>query len=126
MRELYRGVDKDGKWIYGGICETENGTVYITNRISDKPTFIPVDPKSVGKYLFDDKYGEKIFSGSLVECDKYDGVFEVHYSETEAQYVLSNDEEGYDITFDNVWNYDCTVVGNKYTQKTEEFVYEQD
>ena len=119
MRELYRGVDKDGTWIYGGIWESPDNTVYMTNRISSKPIFIPVDAKSVGKYLFNDKFGCQLFSGDLVEVDGYDGIFYVHYSETEAQYVLSNYEEGYDITFDNVWNYNCTVVGNKYMQDKE-------
>ncbi len=124
---FYRGITAQNKWVFGGIYESPAGTIHIVCE-DEKGVLLmpPVDRKTVGKYLMDDKWGQPIFSGDLVEVDGYDGVFEITYAASEAQYELSNQEAGYILTFDNVWNYDCTVVGNKYTQKTEDFVYEQE
>lgn len=115
----YRGLSAEGKWVYGGVVDDINDKTYIIEILNGEPCFTPVDRDTVGKALANDKAGCTMFLGDLVECDKYDGVFEICYSQSEAMYVLAHVEEDYIITFDNVWAHDCTVVGNRFKTERE-------
>ena len=133
MDYLFRGKDKDGKWVYGSLVVAE-GKTYIFE--DDGWTFVseisgaidgvvcPVDSDSVGQYVgLEDANGQKIFEGDIVkwELDGGDvswyliGFYEGSFAYRELEY--SGNDLCWDAVYDHesrLVNEEVHVVGNIY------------
>ena len=61
MRQ-YRGMTKDGKWVYGWLQIWTDGQCFI----SIDEDGIEVIPSTVSQYVTDDKNGDKVFAGDEI------------------------------------------------------------
>lgn len=130
MREiLFRGKRKDnGKWIEGGVCQTEGYTIILTfedfeGTLYEPPSSelydIEVIPETVGQYTgLTDKNGKMIFEGDICSfIDFHSGSDVETYCEGEWKYDdgqfyitnrLSSDMPDY--IFDG--EFDGYIIGN--------------
>ena len=116
MREiLFRGKRMDnGEWVEGNLFlpdkkETPTEICMGTNIVRIN---FDINPETVGQYTgLEDKNGEKIFEGDVLELDGEDGFFEVEYDDDRAMFVICGDYTTF--YFDNLWN-EVEVIGNIY------------
>ena len=63
----YRGLTKDGKWVYGYFLVNSNNRVCIYDpEIGD----IPIIPETVGQFVTKDKNGKDVYAGDSVKSGK--------------------------------------------------------
>ena len=72
--------------------------------------YFEVVPETVGQYTgTDDKYGDKIFEGSIVQYN-IDEIGEILWDKPTARFVIRGDVAGYD--FNNFYGKELVVIGN--------------
>lgn len=118
-RYLFRGRRTDNnKWEMGLLARYNPKYPCAANIISEMELLIPVDAKTVGRYIGrSDKNKKKIFEGDILLTDCWHTLLVVYFDEDYLQFrvreVVSGRENSIDY-YDNSNNVKIEVVGNIY------------
>lgn len=128
MRErLFKAKRKDNsEWVTGYYVAKYDidGTLihYIfLNKGINVWEFVEIIPETLCQYTcLTDKNGEKIWENDVCKInessiDEEDGNFQVEWDNDSARFVLNG--FGLTVDFDNVYGYECEVIGNIFDNK---------
>jgi uncharacterized phage protein (TIGR01671 family) len=128
----FRGKRTDsGDWVRGGIAFNDSRcfiTLCTGYKLKDIPKFIGIEviPETVGQFTGHyDETGIEIYEGDIVKstCDREDEntVAEVMFSIVDGAWVLYNDTDWIEETFDNESSQNSSVIGNIHDNKLEDY-----
>jgi hypothetical protein len=111
MEYKFRGKTKEGKWVYGGYAEYDNGKsiIYQKNGISYE-----VLPETVGMFIgIKNKNGKDVYKEDVIKRE--DGIIaKVEWDNDTASFILKESDGKHWINIKSPLDRNIEIIGNIY------------